>query len=91
MRRGMTLWSLGTLRLRGAHRQASSLHFAGLNKGRYRGWQFGVAKATRPSTQTESLSHGAKTLGSSKTARLPEMCRALWDFQWTPATAAPSC
>jgi hypothetical protein len=51
------------------------LHFVGLDKGTHPGLPSGVAKATRPSASTESLSHGAKTFGDSKLARQPGMCR----------------
>jgi hypothetical protein len=46
------------------------LHFVGLDRGRHPGLPSGVAKVTRPSIWTESLSHVAKTLGI---ARLPEI------------------
>jgi hypothetical protein len=56
----------------------------GLDRIRHPGFLSGVAKMVRPpagpSTRTESLSHGAKTFGSSKTARLPAMCH---DHAWT--------
>jgi hypothetical protein len=50
------------------------LHFVGLDRGRHSGLPSSVAKVTPPNPLTES--HGAKTFGDSKIARLPPgMCR----------------
>jgi hypothetical protein len=53
------------------------VHFVGLDKSRHPGLPKGVAKMMRPSTSTESLSHGAKIFGDSKIKRLPKMCQGL--------------
>jgi hypothetical protein len=46
----------------------------GLDRGRQPGLPLAIAKVARPNTQTESLTHCAKTFAVSKKARLPDMC-----------------
>jgi hypothetical protein len=50
------------------------LHFVGLDRGSP-GLPYGMARVTRRSTATESLTQSSNTFGDSKLARQPEMCR----------------
>jgi hypothetical protein len=62
--------------------QSQLPHFVRLDRGRHSGLPSGVAKAMHPSAWKESLSHGARALGDSKTTRLPETCQGHTISMW---------